>query len=253
MSEHTQETAAVAGIHTHFDVRALTIPEPIPGLEPAAKANQQGEPRDVVRGVGAHSGRAESHATIEDVEALFSQVNALALRLSQVGRAMPNAGGLVSPARAVVGLLALHGPRTVPRLASLRSTSRQNIQIIVNRLAQGGWVALSPNPAHKRSALVSLTEKGRVLLTEGEAGQTRWLEQVATKLPAINVSAATELLKRIRERLAQHETASGGTGTRQTRHASAKRGGKVSTENRRPVEGSAPEADVAEEFPVSLL
>src|SRR5437879_9562655 len=65
---------------------------------------------------------------------------------------------------AVLQLLQQTGPQTVPQLARTRGTSRQNIQLIVNRLAKAGHLTLGSNPAHKRSALFELTESGQSLL-----------------------------------------------------------------------------------------
>src|SRR5215471_1342535 len=88
----------------------------------------------------------------ERLEALLVEVNGLANRLKADSRA-----ALPSASRAALQLLQRHGPQTVPQIARARFSSRQNIQILINRLQQEGLVEIISNPQHKRSALVRLT------------------------------------------------------------------------------------------------
>ncbi len=52
-------------------------------------------------------------------------------------------------------------PQPVAWLARDLGANRQNVQRIVNDLAQDGLVVFEPNPHHRRAHLVVLTEKGR--------------------------------------------------------------------------------------------
>jgi DNA-binding MarR family transcriptional regulator len=102
----------------------------------------------------------------------------------------------------VLQLLLQAGPQTVPRIGRARSTSRQNTQVLVNRMVAERWVELIENPAHKRSALVQLTEEGRRLaqsVTEREAGLHR---MVIPQVDADDLEKTTALLARLREVLA---------------------------------------------------
>src|SRR5207247_10216928 len=58
----------------------------------------------------------------------------------------------------VLRALSEHGAHTVPQIARLRDTSRQNIQILVNRLASQGLVEFSSNPDRKSTRLNSSNE-----------------------------------------------------------------------------------------------
>ena|SRR5215813_8402930 len=49
---------------------------------------------------------------------------------------------------------------SVPQLARISNTSRQNVQIIMDRLRLSGWVETRVNPAHKRSPLYRMTSHG---------------------------------------------------------------------------------------------
>jgi len=106
-----------------------------------------------------------------EMRALLSEILALAIRLR---RGFPqDAEQLPAGGQEVLEILEAHGDQTVPQIARLRGTSRQNIQILVNKLQQDGCVELANNPAHKRSNLVRATNKGSArLLNAGRARQT---------------------------------------------------------------------------------
>jgi DNA-binding MarR family transcriptional regulator len=90
------------------------------------------------------------------------------------------------------------GPHTVPQLARLRATSRQNVQVLVNRLKAEGYVELTRNPAHRRSDLVSITEGGRATVRAGMAQETRLLERLAVGASEAELTASIALLHRLR-------------------------------------------------------
>jgi DNA-binding MarR family transcriptional regulator len=52
------------------------------------------------------------------------------------------------------------GPLTVPALARVRAVRRQTLQPIIDQLAAERLVTMAPNPAHARSPLVVLTDRG---------------------------------------------------------------------------------------------
>jgi DNA-binding MarR family transcriptional regulator len=136
------------------------------------------------------------HAPVlqERLDALLVEVNGLANRLKSTD---PTAT-LPSASRAALQLLQRHGPQTVPQIARARFSSRQNIQILINRLQQEGLVEFVTNPDHKRSALVRLTNHGQAAIAE--AGKV--LAELNTKiLPSFSqseLSSATEVLSKLR-------------------------------------------------------
>ncbi len=101
--------------------------------------------------------------------------------------------------RAVLQALLEHGLQTVPQIARRRGTSRQNIQILVNGLRAAGWVEMAANPAHRRSELVQLTGNGRGLVNKIAAEEWVFLEGLSGQVPAEAVSAATGVLRQLRE------------------------------------------------------
>jgi DNA-binding MarR family transcriptional regulator len=137
----------------------------------------------------------------EDFEGLLGEVTALAARLRQIAADFQTPGGLPVGGKMVLEVLERYGAKTVPQVARIRVTSRQNIQVLVNRLEKDGHVALVQNPAHKRSPFVQLTETGKAALgqmlgTEESARQTLFLQ-----LRKADVLSSVELLNRIRKLL----------------------------------------------------
>lgn len=197
-----------------------------------------------------------------DAEALLAEVNALSICVNRVGRGQGLAGGLPSAAYGVLQVLKRYGPQTVPRIARRRSTSRQNIQILINRLRSQGCVDLTSNPAHRRSALVTLTSRGRTLLTQGGAVYGQMLETLTSHISASELAGAMRLLNGIRRLLSSKQppvVEASGEGKRLRRRAARieRRGipkqslPALGTLASNPKPETEPEGE--EEFPVSLL
>ncbi len=74
------------------------------------------------------------------------------------------AEGLSVGVRAVLTMLYGRGPMTVPQMGRFQALSRQFVQRMVNDAAALGYVETAPNPAHKRSSLIRLTEEGRTVI-----------------------------------------------------------------------------------------
>ncbi len=86
----------------------------------------------------------------------------------------------------------------VPRIADICSTSRQNIQILVNGLFAAGHAQTRPNPRHKRSPLIELTPAGQAVaesLAEEESG---WMERMSRNFSARELATALEVLQKLR-------------------------------------------------------
>jgi DNA-binding MarR family transcriptional regulator len=101
----------------------------------------------------------------------------------------------------VIQLLDEHGHLSVPQLGRLRKTSRQNIQVVINRLLDEGWVELTDNPAHKRSPLVRLTAMGKALPPQTRAAEGEVLKKLAGFFDLEEVRVATALLSELRKQL----------------------------------------------------
>ncbi|HYG35984.1 MAG TPA: MarR family transcriptional regulator [Clostridia bacterium] len=144
-------------------------------------------------------------AELQPLKALLTEVNALAIAMKQTAARFQQEGDLPPGARSVLEILEHQGDQSVPSIARIRFTSRQNIQILVNGLIAEGCVELRDNPAHKRSSLVHLADKGRSLLTAGSSNETGLLSSLASHVSEQEITQATELLRELR-RLMTGET-----------------------------------------------
>jgi DNA-binding MarR family transcriptional regulator len=143
----------------------------------------------------------------QGLKELFSEVVALSIRLRT---AAPTANGedtLAAGGLSVLRVLKEHGAQTVPQIARLRGTSRQNIQILVNKLKAEACIAPSLNPAHKRSVLVELTGAGQELLALAVGQEASFLTGLASAVSAAEVESATSLLRQLRQLLPKAESA----------------------------------------------
>ena len=110
------------------------------------------------------------------LEALLIEVSRLAVCIRGL-RDLTNSGnGSSGGVAGVLQALGLEESQTVPEIARQRHTSRQNVQVVVNRLRKTGLVELEGNPAHKRSAMVRLTEQGKAALKQVQQAESRRLE-----------------------------------------------------------------------------
>jgi len=112
----------------------------------------------------------------------------------------------------VLRVLALSGPLTMSQVARARHSSRQAVQRLAAELAQQGWIALRPNPRHRRAPLLELSPAGLAAhrrLAEAEALR---LNELARGLPAAQIRAAQRILQTLRIRGAATPAAGRGGG-----------------------------------------
>lgn len=138
----------------------------------------------------------------QGLEALFVEVNGLANRLKSTN---PTAA-VPSASRGALQHLLRFGPQTVPQIARARFSSRQNIQILINRLQQEGLVELVTNPEHKRSALVQLTDRGQAVINEAAKEESQLSTKILPSFSQTELSSAAEILGRLRRLLDGKET-----------------------------------------------
>lgn len=111
--------------------------------------------------------------------------------------------GLTSARWQVLGaVVAAAHPQPVAWLARDLGASRQNVQRIVNDLAQAGLVAFAANPHHKRAQLVVLTEAGAAASASALALYDPQVNALAEGIAAEDIAAATRLLAGLKARLA---------------------------------------------------
>lgn len=129
---------------------------------------------------------------------LLDQLNLVSTQVRRV-----RLSSLPSSAQAVLEALEENGPQSVPQLARGRQTSRQNIQVIVNRLKAQGWVITAANPAHKHSPIVSLTTKATQALGPIAANQEKALEKLGAEFTVEELTNLDAALSKLRLTLPQ--------------------------------------------------
>lgn len=141
------------------------------------------------------------------LKAFLNELDSVALALRQP--AGEGEHGMGTGESRLLQLLGEHNNLTVPQLARLRGTSRQNVQILVNRLIAEGCVELNGNPAHKRSALVYLTEQGRTRLRLAREHEHQLEAELLSSFSEAQLSLGLQLLGRLREVLSPKERSPG--------------------------------------------
>ena len=132
------------------------------------------------------------------LEVLFEETVDLANYLKRQARQTHRGEQLSPSGRILLQSLHLNGPQTVPSLAHVRSTSRQNIQVLVDRLAKDGYVEFVPNPDHRRSDFVQLTAAGQDMLSSANEKEAGLLETLMPHTSEVQVQDAAELLRKLR-------------------------------------------------------
>lgn len=140
---------------------------------------------------------------IPGLDGLLLEVRALEHGLRKATTRLCSGHGVPEGGWGVLEALANGGPQTVPQIGRLRATSRQNIQVLVNRLERKGWVESVSNPAHKRSSLISLTEKGGVIAQEVAESQASFLGGLSGRCSEAELAQAADLLRRLRHLVAE--------------------------------------------------
>ncbi|QYC43246.1 HTH-type transcriptional repressor NicR [Nonomuraea coxensis DSM 45129] len=105
--------------------------------------------------------------------------------------------GLSVGVRAVLHLLREHGPMTVPGMGREQALSRQFVQRMANDAAARGLVVFAPNPAHRKSSLVRLTEEGRAAIDAVLAREREVLGRVGGDLSDADIAACLRVLSRL--------------------------------------------------------
>jgi DNA-binding MarR family transcriptional regulator len=110
--------------------------------------------------------------------------------------------GLTSARWQVLGAIALSPvPLPVAHLARNMGLTRQAVQRSVDEMRDDGLVRLDPNPHHKRSMLVAMTERGETAFRAAMGRQEVWADVLAAGLSPESVEAAGALLRELRRRL----------------------------------------------------
>ena len=88
--------------------------------------------------------------------------------------------------RAVMEFLHPDETLSVPEIAERYQVSRQHVQVTVNSLSDAGILVAKINPRHKRSPLISLTEKGKKMFRRIKTRDTRVIKKLFSNVPEKN-------------------------------------------------------------------
>ena len=103
--------------------------------------------------------------------------------------------------RAVLEMLNKYGEQTVPDIAARLEIKRQYVQIMCNETLASGLVEQRPNPRHKRSPILALTNQGRTLIEEIISNEMKLMEKVGANLSSEDISTALKVIRAVADRL----------------------------------------------------
>jgi DNA-binding MarR family transcriptional regulator len=114
--------------------------------------------------------------------------------------------GLTSARWQVLGALALaERPLTVPQIARRMGLTRQSVHATVGRLARDGLLTQEPNVDHRRSPLVSLTERGSQTYAATDRRQAAWANRLADGIDRTELETTARVLDELCRRLEPSE------------------------------------------------
>lgn len=132
---------------------------------------------------------------------LFVEARLLVQAMKEWAETLHSDVDLTVGMREVLELLLREGPVSVPDIARGRIVSRQHIQQQVDALLDRKLVARKPNPAHKRSSLIALTDAGRALVQNMRAKELHALSRLQAGTSDSAIRDATHVLDAWKEAL----------------------------------------------------
>lgn len=104
--------------------------------------------------------------------------------------------GLTSARWQMLGAIALaDAALTAPQVGEAMGVTRQGAQKQLNLLLEQGLVDSRPNPAHRRSPLYVLTQRGREIYRQADELWAAQAAELALLIPATQARAATKTLE----------------------------------------------------------
>ncbi|CAN0569084.1 unnamed protein product [Laminaria digitata] len=111
--------------------------------------------------------------------------------------------GVTASMRAVLEHLVEMGEQTVPQIASSKNVSRQHIQQNANALEEKELITFRDNPAHKRSQLLQMTDKGKQTFATIRSREMTHFGAIAEAFSVDELDMASAVLESFRSRLAE--------------------------------------------------
>lgn len=111
--------------------------------------------------------------------------------------------GLTTAMRAVLEDLDSGGAQTVPEIARGKNVTRQHIQQLADALVDGGFAEFRDNPAHRRSKLLVMSEKGAAAFSEIRKREGRALMQACESIEDTQLKSSIATLRTLRRLLGE--------------------------------------------------
>ncbi|MDJ0699683.1 MAG: MarR family transcriptional regulator [Woeseiaceae bacterium] len=105
--------------------------------------------------------------------------------------------------RAVMEFLYPDKQLSVPEIASRYDVSRQHVQVTANRLLDRGLMNSMPNPRHKRSVLMRLSDTGRAVFAGIRHNEDELLERLFVDVDRQDLEATRQTLRTMLDKLNQ--------------------------------------------------
>jgi len=137
----------------------------------------------------------------EKMVALTRAVRAAFNRLKALSDDLHGDVQITTAMRAVMETLSEAGAQTVPQIARAKGVTRQHIQLLADALVKAGLAAVKDNPAHRRSPLIALTDKGKRAFAKMQAREAPIVEEMAWEFEAQELDRATAVLERLAARI----------------------------------------------------
>jgi DNA-binding MarR family transcriptional regulator len=128
---------------------------------------------------------------------LVAAVRRLDRELDATARTLHQDAGLSVAERQLLLILRREGPLTMPVLAERKGATRQYVRQTLVPLAKRGLVERLPNPEHRRSPLIALSDAGRTVMREALRREGGWLRDAAAGLDREAVADATDVLRKV--------------------------------------------------------
>ncbi len=117
------------------------------------------------------------------------------------GDAMTEKLGLTSARWKVIAAIALsNAGLTVPGIARVLGQSRQAVQRITDVMVADGLLSYVPNPNHKRSVLVTLTDEGAKVYNILREVQDPWAIENTEDIPIEELDTTLRIVRRLIQR-----------------------------------------------------
>jgi DNA-binding MarR family transcriptional regulator len=128
------------------------------------------------------------------VDELLAETRALFHTLTEWSDALHAELRIGAAMRGVLEVLLLRGPATVPNMARGRGVSRQHIQQQVDALLERDLLERRNNPAHRRSSMFALSDKGRALIQNMRAEELKALSRMQVGVSDYSALEAAQVL-----------------------------------------------------------